>query len=77
MGGNDTEVPGSLADPNDIFYDQNFPPFLQTVEIDLKSWHSGYFSWFGRAVTLKMAILPKLLYLLCYIPSQSNPPELL
>lgn len=45
-------------------YATNFLPLLAKIKQDLQRWSSGSFSWFGSIGTLKMNILPRLLYLL-------------
>lgn len=49
-------------------YKQNFPPLLKSIDSDLHNWHTGTFSWFGRAAIIKITILPRLLYLIRTLP---------
>lgn len=54
-------------------YDQNFPSLLKSIDRDLHNWHSGTFSWFGRAAIIKMTVLPKLLYVIRTLPIKLPP----
>lgn len=63
------QVPSSLTN----LYALNHATLLQKIQVDLKKWSSGYFSWFGRAAIIKMNILPRILYLLQTIPIKIPP----
>lgn len=52
-----------LADSNLIFK-LNFLTISHTIQKVLGTWSAPAVSWFGRCNTLKMNIMPKLLYLL-------------
>lgn len=60
---------GVWLDPRLLFiFERNFSPLLKNVEQDLRAWHSGQFSWFGRAAICKMVVLPRVLYLIRALP---------
>ena len=46
----------------------NYPPLLATLQQDLKKWGPLYISWLGRINTIKMTILPRILYLFQTLP---------
>ncbi|KAM8960427.1 cytochrome P450 2K1-like [Pelodytes ibericus] len=56
--------------PNDLsqLYTQNFLPSLATIQKDFKNWSPQHISWTGRINSIKMTILPRLLYLFQTIP---------
>lgn len=49
-------------------YTLNFVHLLHTITADLQRWKHSPLSWFGRAATVKMNVLPRILYLLQTIP---------
>lgn len=68
MGTKYLEVPRNKPNDIDSLYHNNYKPLLTTLIRDLQKWSSKTFSWFGRASTLKMTILPRLLYLFNALP---------
>uniref|UniRef100_A0A8C5PT47 Reverse transcriptase domain-containing protein n=1 Tax=Leptobrachium leishanense TaxID=445787 RepID=A0A8C5PT47_9ANUR len=46
----------------------NFVPLLQTIEKQLQSWRMVELSWLGRMASLKMTILPQILYYFRNVP---------
>uniref|UniRef100_A0A8C5Q8F8 Reverse transcriptase domain-containing protein n=1 Tax=Leptobrachium leishanense TaxID=445787 RepID=A0A8C5Q8F8_9ANUR len=46
----------------------NYLPLLQSIEKQLQSWHSVDLSWLGRMASLKMSILPQILYYFRNVP---------
>lgn len=54
-------------DLNNI-YMQNFLPFINILQQDLRHWNLKPLSWFGRAAALKMTVLPRALYLFHTLP---------
>lgn len=49
-------------------YTQNFHPILFKLKQDLQNWRLKPFSWFRRAVVVKMTVLPRVLYLFHNLP---------
>ena len=49
-------------------YDKNFKSLKKEIEEDLRRWKGLPCSWIGRINIVKMAILPKAIYLLNAIP---------
>lgn len=47
----------------DTLYKHNFPPLYKKLQDDLTRWATNPPSWFGRLNSVKMNILPRLLYL--------------
>uniref|UniRef100_A0A8C5QG16 Reverse transcriptase domain-containing protein n=1 Tax=Leptobrachium leishanense TaxID=445787 RepID=A0A8C5QG16_9ANUR len=54
-------------DTNDL-YRANFQPLLASLELDLRRWSLPHISWFGRINTIKMSVLPRILYLFQTLP---------
>lgn len=52
---------------SDLF-SANYPPILKHITNLMKQWSFLPLSWFGRINTIKMSILPKLLYLFRVLP---------
>jgi hypothetical protein len=54
-----------------LFYDlfkENYKPLKKDIEEDYRRWKDLPCSWIGRISIVKMAILPKAIYLLNKIP---------
>lgn len=49
-------------------YSLKFPLMYQKLEFDLQNWAKGEHSWLGRTHSIKMTLLPRLLYLFRSIP---------
>ncbi|XP_068116266.1 uncharacterized protein [Hyperolius riggenbachi] len=49
-------------------YGSNFPPLLKQIERDLDRWSSYGISWIGKIYSVKMNVLPRLLYLFETLP---------
>lgn len=49
-------------------YNNNYPPMFHKLELDLKAWSKHNLSWKGRINSIKMTLLPKLLYLFRSLP---------
>uniref|UniRef100_A0A803KCY8 Reverse transcriptase domain-containing protein n=1 Tax=Xenopus tropicalis TaxID=8364 RepID=A0A803KCY8_XENTR len=49
-------------------YQHNYPPLIQSIKSLLNKWKSQSISWLGRITTVKMSILPKLLFLFETLP---------
>lgn len=49
-------------------FSANYPPMVKNITNMLKSWNHLPLSWFGKINTIKMTILPKLLYLFRVLP---------
>jgi hypothetical protein len=47
---------------------ENYKPLKQEIEIDYRRWKNIPYSWIGRINTVKMAILPKAIYMFNVIP---------
>ena len=44
-------------------YDDNYKALIKKIEDDSKKWKDIPCSWIGRINTVKMAILPKIIYI--------------
>lgn len=53
-------------------YEDNYGRILEEIERDLKKWENLQLSLLGRIATIKMSILPKILFLFQSIPIQIN-----
>lgn len=53
-------------------YQANYPPLYKKLSADLLSWAKNPPSWFGRLYSIKMNILPRLLYLFRTLPIAIN-----
>lgn len=51
-----------------LLYQANFPPMFHKLESDFKTWSSFQLSWLGRINSIKMTLLPRLLYLFRSLP---------
>ena len=51
----------------DLFKD-NYKPLLKEIKEDTNSWRNIPYSWLGRINIVKMAILPKVIYIFNAIP---------
>ena len=49
-------------------YDDNYKALIKKIEDDSKKWKDIPCSWIGRINTVKMAILPKIIYIFNRIP---------
>ena len=49
-------------------YDDNYKALIKKIEDDSKKWKDNPCSWIGRINTVKMAILPKIIYIFNRIP---------
>lgn len=49
-------------------YQANYPPMYRKLEADLKTWESHNIAWIGRINSVKMTLLPRLLYLFRSLP---------
>lgn len=54
-------------DPSNL-YSANFAPLLICLRADLLHWHLLTLMWFGRCNTLKITMLPRVLYLMQALP---------
>jgi hypothetical protein len=52
---------------NDL-YKENYKPLKKEIEEDYRRWKDLLCSWFGRINIVKMAILPKTIYMFNAIP---------
>lgn len=57
-----------LAASVDRLYTVNFPPMYRKSEADLKSWDKLGLSLLGRLNSIKMTLLPRILYLFRSLP---------
>jgi hypothetical protein len=56
---------------NDL-YKENYKPLKKEIEEDYRKWRDLPCSWIGRINIVKMAILPKAIYMFKAIPSKSQ-----
>lgn len=63
------KIPKALSQ----LYELNHLPLLRSIQALIQSWKVPMLSWFGRGATLKMMILPKLLYMFQAIPIHLPP----
>lgn len=49
-------------------YKHNYPPLFRKILEDIKKWSNNPPSWFGRLCSIKMTVLPKVLYLFRTLP---------
>lgn len=52
----------------DTLYQENFPPLFRSIRALLTQWKKLHISLLGRIASIKMTILPKLLYLFQTLP---------
>ncbi|KAM5171776.1 A.superbus venom factor 1-like [Mantella aurantiaca] len=57
-------IPTELAK----IYSSNYPQLLTILKGDMKRWEGKGLSWFGRAASVKMNVLPRILYLMQALP---------
>jgi hypothetical protein len=50
------------------FYKEKYKPLKREIEEDYKRWKELPHSWIGRINTVKMATLPKAIYMFSVIP---------
>ncbi|CAH2283955.1 endonuclease, partial, partial [Pelobates cultripes] len=58
-------------DYNTLF-NNNYVPLIKTLKKDLENWHDKPISWIGRIHSIKMNILPRLLFLFQALPIKPN-----
>lgn len=58
----------NLTPKIDQLYQANFPPMYRKLETDLQSWSLHNISWLGKIHSIKMTLLPRLLYLFQSLP---------
>lgn len=58
----------NLTSTYNTLYKANFPPLYTSIKASLAKWRSQRLSLFGHMATIKMAILPKLLFLFETLP---------
>lgn len=61
-----------LSKRTSSLYDDNYEKLLKEVEQDLKQWEHLQISLLGRVATIKMAILPRMMFLFQMIPIRLN-----
>lgn len=49
-------------------YQANYPPIDKKLEYDLKQWSPHHISWLGKINSVKMTLLPRLLYIFRALP---------
>ena len=49
-------------------YKENYKPLLKKIREDINEWKNFLCSWIGRINIMKMAILPKVIYIFNAIP---------
>jgi hypothetical protein len=57
----------NLKDMNDL-YKENYKPLKKEIEEDYRRWRDLPCSWIGRINIVKMAMLPKTIYMFNAIP---------
>uniref|UniRef100_A0A8C5R0F1 Reverse transcriptase domain-containing protein n=1 Tax=Leptobrachium leishanense TaxID=445787 RepID=A0A8C5R0F1_9ANUR len=57
----------------DQLYDLNYTPLLTQIKHDIDSWQEMSISWLGRLNSIKMNVLPRLLYLFQSLPIHVPP----
>jgi hypothetical protein len=53
----------NLAKDGNDLYKENYKPLKKEIEEDYRRWKDFPFSWIGRINIVKMAILPKAIYM--------------
>lgn len=65
----------SLTPNIDTLYQTNYAPLYKKMIVDLERWEHNPPSWFGRLNTIKINLLPRLLYLFRTLPIQICMPD--
>jgi hypothetical protein len=60
-----------IKDVNDL-YKENYKLLKKKIEEDYRKWRDLPCSWIGRINIVKMAVLPKAIYMLIQFPSKSQ-----
>lgn len=58
----------SITSKFNTLYQENFPPLFRSIRSSLLQWKKHHISLLGRIASLKMTVLPKLLYLFQTLP---------
>uniref|UniRef100_A0A803J609 Reverse transcriptase domain-containing protein n=1 Tax=Xenopus tropicalis TaxID=8364 RepID=A0A803J609_XENTR len=66
----------NLTPKHKELYNKNYPPMIQKLISLINSWEKQHISWLGRLHTLKMMIVPKILYLFRTLPIPINATDL-
>ena len=59
-----------IAADEKILYERNYETLITEIMKDLNRWKGNTLTWFGRINTLKMNMVPRLLYILYTVPIQ-------
>jgi hypothetical protein len=54
------------------FHKENYKPLKKEIEEDYRRWKDLPCSWIGRITIVKMAILPKVIYMSTQFPSKTQ-----
>ncbi|PIO40408.1 hypothetical protein AB205_0134110 [Aquarana catesbeiana] len=58
----------TLTAKTETLYTHNYPPLFKKLEADLVQWSKHELSWLGRINSIKMTLLPRLLYFFRSLP---------
>ena len=58
----------NLTSKFEDLYKANYPPMYKKLESDLDEWSSHNIGWMGRISSIKMTLLPRILYLFHSLP---------
>lgn len=61
----------------DLLFYNNYPPLFKKLEADMSAWSKHDLSWLGRVNSIKMTLLPRLLYLFRSLPIPIKKAQLL